>query len=105
MPEPVGITLASVSLFLQIFDSCDRLYHGYKLNRRFGTDFENVQIELEIQWARFDILVNRRRVRQDEIEPSERNPNQHETVRRGLTLMERLFGDCNALMKWYDGEG
>ena len=105
MPEPVATTLASISLFLQIFDSCDRLYHGYKLNRRFGTDFENVQIELEIQWARFEILVNRQRVRQDEIELSDRNRNQHETVRRGLKLMEGLFGDCNALMKWYDGEG
>lgn len=105
MPEPVGITLASVSLFLQIFDSCDRLYRGYKLNRRFGTDFESIQIELEIQWARFDIIVNRRRVRQDEIESSDRNRNQHETVRRGLKLMEGLFGDCNNLMKWYDGEG
>ena len=105
MPEVVGITLASVSLFLQIFDSCDRLYHGYKLNHRFGTDFENTEIELEMQWARFEILVNRERVRQNEIELSDRNRNKHETICKGLKLMERLFRDCNTLMKRYDGDG
>ena len=105
MPEPVGITLASISLFLQIFDSCDRLYHGYKLTRRFGTDFKDAEAELEMQWAGFQILVNRQRVRQDEIESSDRNPNKHETVRNALQHMERLFGECNTLMKWYAGEG
>lgn len=105
MPDAVGTTLASISLFLQIFDSCDRLYRAYKLNRRFGTDSENIEIELKIQWARFDVLVNRRRVRQDEIESSDRNRDKHETIRRGLTLMEGLFRDCNALMKRYDVGG
>ena len=104
MVEPVGITLASVSLFFQIFDVCDRLYHGYKLTRRFGEDFQILQQALETQWARLDTTLRRRRVRGDEIDVN--SPDHYVTgvIKRHLESMRTYFGRCNKLMEWYDGE-
>lgn len=105
MPEPVGITLASVGLFLQIFDTCDRLYHGYKLTWRFGRDFTLVQSALDMQWARLDAMIQRRLVRWQEIDVSNLNHNTTLTIQRHLNSMKTYFEICNKLMKWYDREG
>jgi hypothetical protein len=102
--EPVAATLASLGLFLQLYDTCDRLYHGFKLTRRFGEDFENTQIQLDAQWARLDTLWNRRRVRRDMIDLGVSNDYVIETLKRLLELMKRYFAECNRLMEWYDGE-
>jgi hypothetical protein len=105
MPEIVGITLASVGLFLQLYDACDRLYHGYKLTRRFGHDFEDVQVELQMQWARFDTLLKRRLVSSQEIDVHNPSHRITSTIYRYISLMERYFKTCHELMKWYDNEG
>jgi Prion-inhibition and propagation len=104
MVEPVGITLASVGLFLQVFDVCDRLYHGAKLTWRFGTDFELIQIALEVQWARLDTIVRKRRIKVTEIDVD--NPDHYVTftIKRLLESMKIHFERCNQLMAWYDGE-
>lgn len=99
MVEPVGITLASVGLFLQIFDTCDRLYHGVKLTWRFGDDYDAMQIEFEMQWARFDSLLRTRRVSQNQIDAN------RSVISRYLEQMRKYFAECNKLMKWYDKEG
>lgn len=47
--EPVGISLAAVSLFFQVYDNCRRLYDGFENIRRFGR-------EAGLQLARLQVI-------------------------------------------------
>ena len=105
MVEPVGITLSSISVFLDVFDVCDRLYRGVKLTWRFGTDFWQLQQALDAQWARLETTVRKRMVKSTEIEVD--NPDHYvtKTIRNQLESMRIYFDGCNKLMARYDNGG
>lgn len=106
MPEPVSLTIGSVGLFLKLFELCDTLYHAYKVTRAFGTDFEAVQIQLEMQWVRLDMLRYRRLNQlREELDPDDENHRVTSVVLQHLAQMKRHFQTCNELMQKYDGEG
>jgi Prion-inhibition and propagation len=103
--DPVGTTLGSIALFLSLYNVCDALIHGYKLTLRFGDDFVAVQRELDMQWARLDLLMRSRRVLKSEIDPENPSSRMSTTVSDYLGQMQRYFQVCHDLMKKYDAEG
>ena len=103
--EEASIVLASVGVFLQLYDTCDRLYHGVKLNRRFGDDYMSAQIELEMQWCRLHEILQRPRVLAKDCNIQDPKNAQRKQLARYLGQMEKYFKTCNELMTWYDGKG
>lgn len=106
MVDPVGITLGAVGLLAPIYDTIDRLYHGYKLTQAFGTDFLIVQLELEMQYCRLEVTSRKRLV--DLKPPIEANDPGYaatQTVVKVLSLIKTQFELSNKLMKKYDNRG
>ena len=100
--DPVGATLASIGLFIQFYNCCDDLAHGYKLTLRFGEDFAAVQRELDMQWARLHLLMRSRRVLRSQIDPENTNSTMTTTITNYLAQMQKYFQLCHDLMKKYD---
>ncbi len=106
MPEPVSLTLGSVGMFLKLFDLCDTLYHAYKVTRAFGTDFKEVQILLQTQWVRLNMLKYRRlNDLREELDPDNENHRVTSVVLQLLAQMKQYFQACNKLMQQYQSEG
>jgi hypothetical protein len=101
--DPTGVTLASISLFIQLIKTTDRLYAIYKAISSFDEDFREEQLKLQAQWIIYDNWVNVAEL------PSSRLPGGHLSeedtlfVEEFLKLMERHFGDCNQLVGKYTG--
>ncbi|KAK4984027.1 hypothetical protein LTR50_006866 [Elasticomyces elasticus] len=98
MVEPAGITLASIGLFLQLFDTVDRLWEGFKVTASFGDDWEAVQVELRMQWWRFETVYKIRKIPRSEIDGN------REMLEDYLKLMLHYFKTCQDLCVWYTGE-
>lgn len=102
MADP-AVILASVSLFLDIFDTCDRLYQGRKVTAAFGEDFENAIAELEMQWSRFSVCVKQRRILPDQIDRNNLNTGNAHMIKDYLRTMERYFAAAHQINKRYLG--
>jgi hypothetical protein len=100
--EPISGTLGAVALLFPIYDACDRLYHGYKLTKSFGKDFDLVQFELECQYSRLDV-TSRTRVLDLEspIDPNNKDHGTTSTVIRALSNIRRQLELSNKLMEKY----
>ncbi|KAK4998427.1 hypothetical protein LTR66_002327 [Elasticomyces elasticus] len=98
MVEPVGVTLASMGLFLQLFDTVDRLWEGFKVTASFGDDWEAVQVELRMQWWRFETVYKIRKIPRSEIDGN------REMLKDYLKLMLDYFKICQDLSTWYTGD-
>ncbi len=109
MVEPVGITLAAAGLLYPIYQACDDLYHGYKLTRSFGDDFDLVQLELEMQYSRLEKTSETRDVELHGLDrPSDINNSNHRVtsiVVRTLSQIKVQFELANKLLGKYDETG
>ena len=103
--EAAGVALASIDLFLNIFDTCDRLYQGFKLTAAFGEDFENAIAELEMQWSRFRVCVKLRRIDPDQIDRNNLDAGNAHMIKVYLRTMERYFSDAHSINKRYVSGG
>ena len=102
--EPAGVALASISVFLQIFDTCDRLYQGCKLLGNFGDDFWNVQSSLNLQWRRFYYIMRDKRVPPERLEGDTLSRADRDAIKQTLQRMESHFAVCNQLIARYIGQ-
>src|ERR1700712_293437 len=102
MVEPVGVTLGAVALLAPIYDTCDRLYHGYRLTRAFGQDFWIVQLELEAQWCRLDVTSRKRLIDlESPIRADDADFEATQTIIKVLSLIKTQFELSNKLMAKY----
>ena len=102
-------SLAAVALLFPIYDACDRLYHGYKLTRSFGRDFDLTQLQLEQQYSRLELTSATRVVDLQELDrPSDINNVHHKltaTVFRTLSSIRTQFELAHKLLQHYDKKG
>ena len=109
MVDPVGTPLAAVALLLPIYDACDRLYHGYKLTRSFGQDFDLTQLQLEQQYSRLELTSETRVVDLQELDRlGDINDVHHRltaTVFRTLSSIKTQFELAHKLLQHYDKKG
>jgi hypothetical protein len=88
MVEPVSVTLGAVALLFPIYDACDRLYHGYKLTRSYGDDFEIVQLKLQMQFCRLDVTAKRKVI--DLEYPIDVNNRHDETTKTVISTLANI---------------
>ena len=109
MADPVGTPLAAVALLFPIYDACDRLYHGYKLTRSFGRDFDLTQLQLEQQYSRLELTSETRVVDLQELDRlGDINDVHHRltaTIFRTLSSIKTQFELAHKLLEHYDKKG
>lgn len=105
----MGTPLAAVGLLYPIYDACDRLYHGYKLTRSFGRDFDLTQLQLEQQYSRLELTSETRLVDLQGLDRlSDINDVHHRltaTVFRTLSSIKAQFKLAHKLLQHYDKKG
>ncbi|KAF1828353.1 hypothetical protein BDW02DRAFT_652106, partial [Decorospora gaudefroyi] len=103
MVEPVGATLATVSLLQPLFHTCRELYRGYRLTRAFGEDFDRAQRRLEIQYILHEnIGQTKLRFLNNSSELwGEANKNT-KAILNQLGLIQEIFKACDAVLKKYN---
>jgi hypothetical protein len=103
--DPIGVTIGGTGLFLQILEAIDRLWHIYEAIANFQADYRSEQVELRMQWRRFDHLINSARLPESRLPGGRLSSDDKVLIEEYLRKMEKHFDECNRLIERYTGHG
>ena len=102
--EPISGSLAAIALLFPVYDSCNRLHDGCVAMKSFGRDVQLLWIELDGQWVRLKLIMQRDRSRvQNPPEPDDRYHHVTTAIKDQLAIIESHFRDCESLVSKYLG--
>lgn len=105
MPEPVTITLASIGLFIKLYDPIKKAYEGYKLTASFGTDFEAAQRSFYVSYVMVDTISKTKLSWLENKDVMDEGSDLTKGIVAQLHLINLDFEACNKVMKKYHDQG